>query len=67
MSTGANPRSSRAASSEVETRVEGPKSLLRDIQLNRPKRDRALDMAADQVCAQFKGHEVHARDPVKPH
>jgi hypothetical protein len=44
-----------------------PKSLLRDIQLNRPKRDRALDMAADQVCAQFKGHEVDAPDPVKPH
>jgi hypothetical protein len=44
-----------------------PKSLLRDIQLNRPKRDRALDMAADQVCAQFKEHEVHAPDPVKPH
>jgi hypothetical protein len=44
-----------------------PKSLLRDIQLNRPKRDVALDIAADQVCAQFKGHEVHAPDPVEPH
>ena len=44
-----------------------PKSLLRDIQLNRPKRDRALDIAADQVCAQFDRHEVHAPDPVEPH
>jgi hypothetical protein len=44
-----------------------PKSLLRDIQLNRPKRDRALDIAADQVCAKFKDHEVQAPDPVKPH
>ena len=44
-----------------------PKSLLRDIQLNRPKRDVALDIAADRVCEQFRNHEVHAPDPAKPH
>ena len=44
-----------------------PKSLLRDIQLNRQKRDVALDIAADRVCAQFERHEVHAPDPVEPH
>jgi len=44
-----------------------PKSLFRDIQLNRPKRDVALDIAADQVCARFDGHEVHAPDPIAPH
>jgi hypothetical protein len=44
-----------------------PKSLLRDIQLNRPKRDTALDLAADQVCAHFDRHEVHAPDPTEPH
>lgn len=27
-----------------------PKSLLQDIQRNRPKRDVALDLAADQIC-----------------
>jgi hypothetical protein len=44
-----------------------PKSLLRDIQLDRTKRDAALDLAADQVCAQFEKHEVHAPDPIEPH
>ena len=44
-----------------------PKSLLRDIQLNRPKRDTALDIATEQVCARFDGHEVHAPDPIEPH
>jgi hypothetical protein len=44
-----------------------PKSLLRDIQLNRPKRDTALDIAADQVVTHFHRHEVHAPDPVEPH
>jgi hypothetical protein len=44
-----------------------PKSLLRDIQLSRPKRDTALDIAADRVCKQFDGHEVHAPDPIEPH
>ena len=44
-----------------------PKSLLRDIQLNRPKRDTALDLAADQVSAHFDRHEVHAPDPTEPH
>jgi hypothetical protein len=40
---------------------------LRDIQLNRPKRNVALDIAADRVCDRFKDHEVHAPDPEKPH
>ena len=44
-----------------------PKSLLRDIQLNRPKRNVALDIAAERVCEQFKEHEVHAPDPIEPH
>ena len=44
-----------------------PKSLLRDLQLNRPKRDTALDLAADSVCAHFDRHEVHAPDPTEPH
>jgi hypothetical protein len=43
------------------------KSLLRDIQLNRPKRDAALDIAADQMCTHFTRHEVHAPDPIEPH
>ena len=44
-----------------------PKSLLRDIQLSRPRRDAALDIAADEVCAHFHRHEVHAPDPDEPH
>jgi hypothetical protein len=44
-----------------------PKGLLRDLQLDRTKRDSALDLAADRVCAQLDGHEVHAPDPIPPH
>ena len=44
-----------------------PKSLLRDIQLDRTRRDVALDLAADRVCEQLARHEVHAPDPVEGH
>lgn len=44
-----------------------PKGLLRDIQLDRAKRDVALDLAAERVCAQLDRHEVYAPDPSEPH
>lgn len=44
-----------------------PKGLLRDIQLDRTKRDVALDLAAERVCAQLDRHEVYGPDPLEPH
>jgi hypothetical protein len=44
-----------------------PKSLLRDLQLDRARRDTALDLAADSVSAHFDRHEVLAPDPTDPH
>lgn len=44
-----------------------PKSLLRDIQLDRAKRDMSLDLAAEKVCEHLDRHEVLAPDPIRPH
>jgi hypothetical protein len=46
-----------------------PKALLRDMQndKDRPKRERAVDIATDTICARLDGHEVHAPDPIKQH
>lgn len=46
-----------------------PKSLLADMQQgkDRAKRERAVDIATDTICARLDGHEVHAPDPIKQH
>jgi hypothetical protein len=46
-----------------------PKALLRDMQSDkdRGKRERAVDIATDQICDGFERHEVHAPDPLKQH
>jgi hypothetical protein len=46
-----------------------PKALLRDMQSDKDqaKRERAVDIATDQICDRLDRHEVHAPDPLKQH
>jgi predicted LPLAT superfamily acyltransferase len=43
-----------------------PKSTLRDMQLERTKRDAALDAAAEAILAQLSRYEVRAPNPLPP-